>query len=217
MNKKLASNASFEEIAAMAYPILERHGVVRAGLFGSFARGEAGAKSDVDIVADFGENRPTGAWLRYDVEIELEKKLHRKVDFGQYNDFKDTIWQNISRDEILIMAKQTDFRPRIQDILDCIELLEKYTGGVTQAQFDLDFEKQDAVVRRIEIIGDAIKYIPYDVRFNHPDIPWKSMAGLRDIAIHQYKNLKNDLVWQAATIEIPKLKEPLVELLKNLV
>lgn len=216
MKSAVRSKATFEEIAALVYPILEKHGVVRAGLFGSFARGEANSKSDVDLVVDFGSNKPSTSWLRYDVEFELEEKLQRKVDFGQYADFKPHTWANISKDEILIMAKQTDFRPRIQDILDCIELLAKYTNGISNEQFELDFEKQDAVVRRIEIIGEAVKHIPYDVRNSHPDIPWKVMAGMRDIAIHQYKNLKNDLIWQAATTHIPKLKQPLTDLLKCL-
>ena len=108
MIKRLPSNASFEEIAAIVHPILERHGVVRAGLFGSFARGEAGAKSDVDMVVEFGEIKPSSSWLRYDIEIELEEKLRRKVDFGQYENFKTIVRENISKDEILITAGATE-------------------------------------------------------------------------------------------------------------
>jgi uncharacterized protein with HEPN domain len=70
-------------------------------------------------------------------------------------------------------------------ILESINLIEIYLRGVTEEYFYESIEKQDLVVRRLEIIGEAAKNLPDEFRKKHSDIPWKRMAGIRDIIIHQ--------------------------------
>jgi uncharacterized protein with HEPN domain len=71
----------------------------------------------------------------------------------------------------------------LRDIADSISAIEEYTEGITEGSFYSNRQVQDAVVRRLEIIGEAAKNIDDDFRDNHPEIPWKKIAGMRDISI----------------------------------
>jgi len=104
----------------------------------------------------------------------------------------------------------------VQDIFECIEHLERYTNGVTFADFELNTEKQDAVMRRIEIIGEATKNLPINLRNNYPQIPWKQMAGLRDVVTHVYFGLRLQVVWNVATVELPALKPDIQKIIEDL-
>ena len=68
----------------------------------------------------------------------------------------------------------------IEDILDSIRKIESYTENVFESEFYNDTEKQDAVIRRLEIIGEAVKNIPQEIKDNYPDIPWRKISGMRD-------------------------------------
>ncbi|MBV6441174.1 MAG: hypothetical protein EPGJADBJ_02853 [Saprospiraceae bacterium] len=104
----------------------------------------------------------------------------------------------------------------VQDIFECIEYLEQYTHGVSFADFELNIEKQDAIMRRIEIIGEATKNLPMKLRDNYPQIPWKQMAGLRDIVTHVYFGLRLQVVWNVATVEMPALKPEIQKIIEDL-
>ncbi len=71
-------------------------------------------------------------------------------------------------------------------ILECIDLIESYSEGVTETEFLRSIVLQDMTIRRIEIMGEAVKNLPYDLRNEHPEVPWRDIAGLKDIVIHQY-------------------------------
>ncbi len=100
-------------------------------------------------------------------------------------------------------------------ILDSINLLERYLQGVTESQFYSSEEKQDLAVRRIEVIGEATKNIPDFFKENYPAIPWKRMAGMRDVLIHQYDDIDMKIVWKTITQFVPELKKQIGTLLKN--
>ena len=74
----------------------------------------------------------------------------------------------------------------VQDMLESIEKIESYLASMDTDGFEEDSLLQDAVFRRLEIIGEAAKHIPPAVRERHPDIPWQKVAGLRDVLIHRY-------------------------------
>jgi uncharacterized protein with HEPN domain len=106
-----------------------------------------------------------------------------------------------------------DYKISLQDILDAIKKIEKYTRGMG---FD-DFVKQevvvDAVVRNLEVIGEAAKNAPASVRSKHKDVEWKKIAGLRDILIHEYFGVDLDILWDIVRRKMPALKKKITSIL----
>lgn len=103
----------------------------------------------------------------------------------------------------------------LQDILMSIEHIQKFLGGVSEDEFYENVEKQDAVLRRLEIIGEAVKHLPEAVREDHPDIPWRQIAGMRDIIIHEYFGVTLEMVWIVSTVDILDLKSKVEEIVKS--
>ena len=103
----------------------------------------------------------------------------------------------------------------LQHILESIEAIETYLRGVKKEVFYKSSEKQDSVVRRIEIIGEAAKNIPEVFRRKHSNIPWKKMAGMRDVMIHEYFGVNYIRVWQTTKQLLPPLKIQIEKLLKE--
>jgi uncharacterized protein with HEPN domain len=98
----------------------------------------------------------------------------------------------------------------IDHILESIGLIEQYVSGKTEGDFVASKQLQDAVIRRIEIIGEAVRNIPDDIKKAHPEIRWKEIAGMRDILIHKYFGLDLRLAWEVVAKDIPELKEKLL-------
>lgn len=107
-----------------------------------------------------------------------------------------------------------DIRVYLEDILASIEKIETYTRGLSFEQFEQNTEHQDAVIRRLEILGEAVKRVPHDVRERHPHIPWKQIAGMRDVLIHEYADVSLPRVWKVITGELAPLKRTMQEMLK---
>ena len=101
-------------------------------------------------------------------------------------------------------------------IWDCIELIEKYLKDATEAEFLGSPQLQDATVRRIELIGEAVKNIPQPIKDKYPDIPWKQIAGMRDILIHDYLGIDLKATWKVAQIELPELKKKMWKIKRDL-
>ena len=101
------------------------------------------------------------------------------------------------------------------DILDSIEKIEEYTKNISEDRFFNDLQIQDAVVRRVGIIGEAVKNLPASFRNKYSDIPWKKIAGTRDIIIHDYSGIDVNLVWEIVNKDILKLKKQILELLEK--
>jgi len=99
-----------------------------------------------------------------------------------------------------------DFRLYLNDIRESIEAIEQYVAGLTFDQFRNDRRTIDAVVRNLEIIGEASKSIPDDIKRSNPAVPWKEMAGMRDKLIHAYFGINLDTVWKTIQQRLPELR-----------
>ncbi|MCA1789560.1 MAG: DUF86 domain-containing protein [Thioalkalivibrio sp.] len=92
------------------------------------------------------------------------------------------------------------------EILEAIALLRRYTDGLDYDEFAGNVEKQDAVIRRLEIIGEAVKGIPDDMRAEYPDVPWRDIAGARDVLIHEYFRVDLEMAWEMVQQDLPLLE-----------
>ena len=111
--------------------------------------------------------------------------------------------------------KTRDFRDYLKDILDAIDDIDSFVDRMTYEEVVKDRKTMNAVVRSIEIIGEASKNIPERVKTKYKELPWKQMAGMRDKLIHAYFGLDTETLWQAATKNIPPLKKSIQTILKE--
>ncbi len=104
-------------------------------------------------------------------------------------------------------------RESITDILDSITAITGYVSGFSRDDFEDDALRQDAVIRRFEIIGEAAKRLSESLRQQHPAIPWKSMSGMRDRVIHGYDTIDFAIVWDTINNDLPKLDTQLRQII----
>ncbi len=112
------------------------------------------------------------------------------------------------------MSERTD-ADFLTDIQEAISRIAKYTTGITYADFLADTKTQDAVIRNLEIIGEATKNLSVDLRDFYRDVPWKSMAGIRDRLIHDYFGVNLDIVWQVGAEELPGVAASIEKILRR--
>jgi uncharacterized protein with HEPN domain len=100
----------------------------------------------------------------------------------------------------------------LEHILEAINLIEEYLKDKKKSDFLESKQLQDSVIRRIEIIGEAIKNIPDDFKSIHKNIPWKEIIGMRDILIHQYFGVDLELTWEVIITDLPALKKQIISI-----
>jgi uncharacterized protein with HEPN domain len=104
----------------------------------------------------------------------------------------------------------------IKDILENMNDAESFLGSLSQDDFRRNKKTVNAVIRSIEIIGEAAKSVPSAMREKSPDIPWKDMAGMRDVCIHMYFGVNHRRVWEVVKEDIPRIKPLIVKLLNSI-
>ena len=100
---------------------------------------------------------------------------------------------------------EADQLGRLRDILTAARLIASYVKETTQEEFTANTEKQDAVIRRIEIIGEAAGHLNEETRRAIPELPIRKMRGMRNIVAHDYANVNLRIVWEVATIHVPEV------------
>ncbi len=100
----------------------------------------------------------------------------------------------------------------LQNILECIVKIETYTSSGKE-EFMSSELIQDAVIRNLEIVGEATKRVSQGLKEQHQQIPWRQMAGLRDVLIHDYMGISLKIVWNVVQNELPQLKIKIIGLL----
>lgn len=109
-----------------------------------------------------------------------------------------------------------DCKLYLNDILRAIRMVEEYTAKILNCN---EFRRKrvivDAVIRNLQIIGEAVKNIPIELRKKYPDVEWKKIAGLRDIITHAYFGVEESVIWDIVANKLPKLKRETEKIIKN--
>ncbi|MCW7075240.1 MAG: DUF86 domain-containing protein [Candidatus Methanospirare jalkutatii] len=108
------------------------------------------------------------------------------------------------------------YRDYILDILTSIQEIEEFVEGMNFEEFVEDRKTVNAVIRSLEVMGEAVKKIPLEIREKYQEIPWKYIAGMRDKLIHEYHGVDLEIVWEVVEKEIPPLKPKFEKILEEL-
>jgi uncharacterized protein with HEPN domain len=97
------------------------------------------------------------------------------------------------------------WRTRAEDILEALARIQRYTAGLTEEEFLRDDLVVDAVIRNLAVVGEAVRGIPEDVRSRHPSVPWERLRGMRNVLIHEYFDVGQEILWGTVRDDVPML------------
>ena len=106
-----------------------------------------------------------------------------------------------------------DARIFLEHIEESIDFVLEYSKGLSFSRFEKDSKIQDAILRRIEIIGEAVKKLPVEITLKYPEVRWSQIAGMRDKLIHQYFGIDLEIVWNVVREDIPELKRKIKKII----
>lgn len=101
----------------------------------------------------------------------------------------------------------------LHDILDAARLATAYVAGKTLGDFEKDVQCQDAVIRRLEVIGEAARRVSGETRAKHRDLPWSAMIGMRNVMVHDYNDVDLTIVWDTVQRDLPGLIQSIEQIL----
>jgi uncharacterized protein with HEPN domain len=113
------------------------------------------------------------------------------------------------------MKREPLFTDYLRDILEHAEKVQSFIAGLDEDAFHQDEKTIFAVIRALEVVGEAAKKIPQPIRDKYPDIPWREMAGMRDKLIHDYFGVNTAVIWKTAVEDIPALIPLIHQVFKN--
>lgn len=108
-----------------------------------------------------------------------------------------------------------DYNLYLQDIVNAADRIASYVKDMTRSEFEADQMRIDAVIRNLQIIGEAVKKIPDSIREDYPSVAWHNIAGLRNRVIHVYFNIDMDVIWDVVQSKLPPLRMQIQQLIKE--
>ncbi len=205
-----------EELLSLLPYLRERYGVKELGVFGSYLRGEQRQDSDLDLLVDF--EKDISLWDVMELEEFLSERLGVRVDLIMKSSlrFRPHTAEKILKSYAPVMENwkdmirqkempKRDYREYIKDILQECEFVRKYTQGIEYEDFLENDLLRHAVVRALEVIGEAVKNLPNELLEKYPQIEWKRVKGMRDRLAHAYFGVDYELLWRVIKEELPSL------------
>ncbi|AWN23425.1 hypothetical protein DKM44_09450 [Deinococcus irradiatisoli] len=187
-------------------------GVTRVRVFGSVARQEAGAESDVDVLLDFAPE--AGLLTLARARDFFEGVLGYRTDAVTEAALKPPLRREVLLDAVDALRPvvhpprqgRKRWKWRVFELLADLDALRSYTSAHTQESFSADALTRDAVLLRLLRVGEGTKYLPQELQARHPEIPWTTLRDVRNLVAHDYFGLDPALVWRSATQEFPALR-----------
>ncbi len=205
-----------EELLSLLPYLRERYGVKELGVFGSYLRGEQRQDSDLDLLVDF--EKDISLWDVMELEEYLSERLGVRVDLIMKSSlrFRPHTAEKILKSYVPVVENwkdiirqkempKRDYREYIKDILQECEFVRKYTQGIEYEDFLESDLLRHAVVRALEVIGEAVKNLPNELLEKYPQIEWKRVKGMRDRLAHAYFGVDYELLWRVIKEELPSL------------
>ena len=108
-----------------------------------------------------------------------------------------------------------DYKTYLEDIVQAAQKIDRYISELSLQTFSADEKTIDAVVRNLEVIGEAVRNIPGNIRERYPEIEWHRIAGLRNILIHEYFAISMKIIWDIVTNKLPILEQQIKKIIKD--
>lgn len=176
--------------------------VLKAYLFGSYVRGEASMQSDIDILVELDYSKRVGLEF-IQMQLDLEDLLESKVDLISNQGLSKYIKPMINQEKNLFMKSEVGDQARLNHILNAIEEIETYLLDINHQDFINNSMMKFACIKQLEVIGEAANHVSTVVKQAFPDIEWRQIIGMRNLFVHEYFGIDNDLVWNIVQFDIP--------------
>jgi uncharacterized protein with HEPN domain/predicted nucleotidyltransferase len=186
------------------FEMLRRLGVKSLAVFGSVARGEAGPDSDVDLMIEFSGPATYDSYT--DVKSLIEDTLSSNAQSSREGCRPSSGTRSLS---------SRDVKLYIEDIVEACGKITRYAEGLDANSFASDEKTFDAIMRNLEIIGEAIRHVPKEVQAMYPAVEWRKIAGFRDVAMHAYPTIDAEILWDIVRNKVPELQTQMAEILLN--
>ena len=191
--------------------------IVKAWVFGSYARGEAHDGSDIDILVVFDKDAKVSLMKHAMISLELSELLGFDVDLITEGTLLSFAERTANNDKILIYEReQVRDRGRLEHILQAIDKVFEFTKDVKREDFKKDSILYFAIVKNIEIIGEASYMLSLDFKDAHPNTNWKVIVAMRHFLVHGYYQVDPDEVWNVIEQDLQPLKEQIEKYLADM-